>query len=146
MELEEGARHPGVLVFSSSHQMLPGGLQGTGCGEEERRVGSCRSKAEMGLCGWRQILASCQTAGSGEGRAGKCLLADERAGPDGIHNGHVIIPHHSFISLCVNLTRIYSLAPSSAGHGPATPAHLGNLSQTPNLRPHHYPAELEPVF
>ena len=32
VELEEWGRHPGVLVLSSSHQMLPGELQGTGWG------------------------------------------------------------------------------------------------------------------
>ena len=32
VELEEWGRHPGVPVLSSSHQMLPGELRGTGWG------------------------------------------------------------------------------------------------------------------
>lgn len=47
VELEEWGRHPGVLVLSSSHQMLPGELQGTDWGRG-LRVGSCCSKQRWG--------------------------------------------------------------------------------------------------
>lgn len=47
VELEEWGRHPGVLVLSSSHQMLPGELQGTDWGRGAKGK-QLLLKAEMG--------------------------------------------------------------------------------------------------
>lgn len=97
VELEEWGRHPGVLVLSSSHQMLPGELQGSGWGGAGARGGQLLLKSRDGTK-WLKIdpgsgqTAGCekQTAISWEGQIGKHFLADERAGADNIHNGNLI--------------------------------------------------------
>lgn len=63
VELEERGRHPGVRVLSSSHQMLPVELQGTGWRRGSRGAGSCCSKAELEhVTGDRSWLPSRQLA------------------------------------------------------------------------------------
>ena len=63
VELEEWGRHPGVLVLSSSHQMLPGELRGTGWGWGEPGAGHCCPEADGTTWLKTQILASGRTAG-----------------------------------------------------------------------------------
>ena len=90
--------HPGVPVLSSSHQMLPGELWGTGWGWGEPGAGHCCPEAEMGPRGWRhqswlpvgQLAVSNRRQFPGRGRQVKSLLVDERPGADDGHNRNLI--------------------------------------------------------
>ena len=64
VELEEWGRHPGVPVLSSSHQMLPGELWGTGWGMGGARGRPLLPRSRDGTMWLKtQILASGRTAG-----------------------------------------------------------------------------------